>query len=139
MAHSSASPCLVVPEVPNGKPALVHAWLRPGPQPLLALFHDDVLSTMNRTFGTCAGMLGLVVKRSVSSPTRSTPAAMAEPQLAKSAAKRSLSRRPWSVFILFSLPWCYLQFPAGKRICSPWWTSVEPPVFESLATACTSQ
>src|SRR4051812_49657507 len=75
----------------------------PGPQPLLALFHDEVLSTIKRTFGTCAGMFGLVVKRSVSSPTRSTPAAITPLLLAKSAAKRSLRSRLWSVFILFSL------------------------------------
>src|SRR5882724_2616368 len=106
MAHSSASPCLVVPEVPCGKPALVHCVLRApvAPHPLLALFHDVVLSMMNSTFGTCAGMFGLVVKRSVSSPTRSIPAAITEPQLAKSAAKKILSSRLWSVFILFSLP-----------------------------------
>src|SRR5690242_79115 len=116
MAQSSASPCLVTLP-PYGKPALVHSVLKPGPQPLLALFHDAVLSMRNRTFGTCAGMFGLVVKRSVSSPTRSTPAAITEPQLAKSAARRVAFRRFWSVFILFSLT-CgfYWQLPAGKRI-----------------------
>src|SRR5260221_3026327 len=113
MAQSSASPCLVTLP-PCGKPALVHSVVRPGPQPLLALFHEDVLSMRKSTFGTCAGMFGLVVKRSVSSPTRPTPAAITEPQLARSTAKKILSRRLWSVFILF-LPYLLVLFAVSSR------------------------
>src|SRR3954470_12800475 len=84
-------------------PAAEHTASRPWFQPLLLLSHEAVLSTTMSTFGTCAGMLGLVVKRSVSSPTRSTPAPIAEPQIATSAAKKILRRSVRSVFILFSL------------------------------------
>src|SRR5258706_4564642 len=96
IAHSSAPPCLAFLQ-------LVHNGSRLPLQPLLLRSQLAVLSTTMRTFGTCAGILGLVVKRSVSSPTRSTPAAITEPQLAKSAAKKILRRSVRSVFILFSL------------------------------------
>src|SRR5260221_9405428 len=96
IAHSSAPPCLSLFQ-------LVHNGSRLPLQPLLLRSQLAVLSTTMRTFGTCAGILGLVVKRSVSSPTRSTPAAITEPQLAKSAAKKILRRSARSVFILFSL------------------------------------
>src|SRR5438552_2450167 len=84
-------------------PAAVQPASRPWFQPLLFRAQLAVLSRTKRTFGTWAAMFGLVVKRSVSSPTRSTPAASAEPQQAKSAANSDFSRRRWRLFILFSL------------------------------------
>src|SRR6266850_1583185 len=103
IAHISASPCLMFGFPLAGIPTEVHAASRPWFQPLLFESQEEVLSTMNRTFGTWAAMFGLVVKRSVSSPTRSMPTAMAQPQPARSAANSAVCRRRWSLFMLFSL------------------------------------
>src|SRR3954471_16032636 len=66
IAHSSASPCFMFGLPVAGMPAETHVESRAPLQPLLFLAQFDVLSTMKSTFGTCAGILGFVVKRSVS-------------------------------------------------------------------------
>src|SRR3982751_1679075 len=97
-AHSSESPWAL----PCQPEAVVHtgslAELSDA-QPWLLADQFEVLSSTSSTLGTWEGMLGLVVNRSVSSPTRST-AAIA-PAEARTTQTEAIRRR--RVFILAPL------------------------------------